>query len=280
MSGPLATGLAQGPDSARELSDAVTAAAAWCRDRAWVGLVAFAVVLGVAAARAGWLRRADRMLQAGAQQVTIAAPPQVDPAGITAFWAAMAALLTRGRWRLWRPRPHVAWEYRWAGRELTIVLWVPGTVKVTPVLAAIRGAWPGVTVSATDAGPALSRRQGGPVAASAGTALVPVMPAWYRLLTDHDTDPLRAVVAAASGLKDNESACADPDPPGVAAAAAAAAPGRGRAAHRPQPRQRRRSRLVAQRGTGRARAADQPVAATAPEYGAVAAGVAGRRPAA
>ncbi|GAA1616329.1 type IV secretion system DNA-binding domain-containing protein [Catellatospora bangladeshensis] len=207
MSGPLATGLAQGPDSARELSDAVTAAAAWCRDRAWVGLVAFAVVLGVAAARAGWLRRADRMLQAGAQQVTIAAPPQVDPAGITAFWAAMAALLTRGRWRLWRPRPHVAWEYRWAGRELTIVLWVPGTVKVTPVLAAIRGAWPGVTVSATDAGPALSRRQGGPVAASAGTALVPVMPAWYRLLTDHDTDPLRAVVAAASGLKDNESAC-------------------------------------------------------------------------
>ncbi|GAA1387669.1 hypothetical protein GCM10009661_74690 [Catellatospora chokoriensis] len=207
MSGLVRTSYVQAPDPARKLSDAVTSAVDWCAARPWLLLVAAVVVLGAAAGRVGWLRHADGLLQANARQITIVPPPQVDPAGITAFWAALAPLLGRRRWRLWRPRPHVAWEYRWAGRELTIVLWVPGTVRIPPVLAAVRGAWPGVTATVADAGRPLSQREGKPVVAAAGTALVPVMPAWYPLLTDHDTDPLRAVVAAAAGLKDSETAC-------------------------------------------------------------------------
>ncbi|MDI1463421.1 type IV secretion system DNA-binding domain-containing protein [Catellatospora sp. KI3] len=195
------------PDLASELSGVVSDAVMWCTDRPWLALVGFAVLSGVGVARVGWLRHIDRLLHASAQQVVIVAPPQVDPAGVTAFWAAMAPLLSRRRFRVWRPRPYITWEYRWAGRELTIVLWLPGIIKAAPVLAAIRGAWPGVTVSAADAGPALAQRDGVAVAASAGAALVPVMPSWYPLLTDHETDPLRAVVAAASGLKDSESAC-------------------------------------------------------------------------
>ena len=65
----------------------------------------------------------------GARLVTIAPPPEVDPAGAGALWANLAGTLAPSwRRRLVYGTPHVVWQYAWAGRQLTIIVWVPGTV--------------------------------------------------------------------------------------------------------------------------------------------------------
>ena len=111
-----------------------------------------------------------------------------------------AARGTRARLRT--GRPHLAVEYRWTGRELTIGVWVPGTVAAGPVAAAVRAAWPGATAVVTD--PTDPIPATGDVSAG---VLAPAMPSWYPLRTDHDNDPMRALVAAATGLHGDEYAC-------------------------------------------------------------------------
>ena len=82
----------------------------------------------------------------------IAPPPQVDPDGAAALWANLAGTLTPSRRRrLLYGTPHVVWQYTWTGRQLPISVWVPGTVPAGAVEAAVRGAWPGATVTTTDA---------------------------------------------------------------------------------------------------------------------------------
>ncbi|MEV4416581.1 type IV secretion system DNA-binding domain-containing protein [Catellatospora sp. NPDC049609] len=195
------------PDPSQWLSEQAVGLVEWHTAWPWLVLATAAVVAAAAVCRTVWVRHADAALQSGAQEIMIVPPPEVDPAGVAAFWAALVPLLTRRRWRAWRPRPHVAWELRWSGRQMRIVLWVPGTVRAEPVLAAVRGSWPGVGMSVSAAGPPLAGRTGGSAVVAAGAALVPVLPAWYPLLTGHDTDPLRAVVAAAERLKDRDAAC-------------------------------------------------------------------------
>jgi hypothetical protein len=137
------------------------------------------------------------------QLITIVPPPEVDPAGSGVFWATMAEVLRAGwRERLRRVHPHVAVEFRWAGRQLTIAVWVPGTVSTAAVQAAVRGAWPGSATTVTDATPPLPLQ-----APVAGGALTPALPAWYPLNTDHHNDPLRTLIAAAATLRASESAC-------------------------------------------------------------------------
>lgn len=191
------------PPPSQHLLDAVTGAWAWCVHRPWLAAVpAVAAVAGLAL-RAYVARRRTKALHHRAQQLTIVPPPQVDPAGAGAFWATMAEILTPGRHRLWREgRAHIAVEYRWAGRALTITLWVPGTIQIGPIQAAIRGAWPGAAVTAA---PAAAPLPTGGVAV--GGALALAMPAWYPLQTEHDADPMRTLVAAVSGLHAMESAC-------------------------------------------------------------------------
>src|SRR5947199_46246 len=45
------------------------------------------------------------------------------------------------------------------------------------------------------------------VTAEHGGALLPVLPEAYPLRTDHDSDPLRQVIAAGTGLRHHEHAC-------------------------------------------------------------------------
>ncbi|GAB3832778.1 hypothetical protein GCM10027610_025560 [Dactylosporangium cerinum] len=42
---------------------------------------------------------------------------------------------------------------------------------------------------------------------AAGGALAPVLPAWYPLLVEHGTDPMRTLIAAGAGLRSTEHAC-------------------------------------------------------------------------
>jgi hypothetical protein len=148
--------------------------------------------------------RRHRLLLAHARQVRITPPPQVDAAGVVTWWATVGELLAPSWWRRLRyGAPHVTVEYRWAGRALTVVVWVPGSVPATAVAAAAHAAWPGCATTVEDAcspTPAAA-------AAAAGGVFTPALPAWYPLLVAHGTDPMRTLIAAGTGLRSSEHAC-------------------------------------------------------------------------
>jgi hypothetical protein len=197
---PADTGL---PGPSQWLTDTVTAAVAWCVHRPWLAAVAAAVLVVAQVVRAvvaGWRHR---MMVRHATLVTITPPPEVDPAGTSAFWATMAEILNTGwRRRLRDGRSHITVEYRWTGRQLSIAVWVPGTLQTQPIQAAVRGAWPGAACTVTDAVAPLPRDT-----VAVGGALAPTLAAWYPLETDHDNDPMRTLIAATSNLHSAESAC-------------------------------------------------------------------------
>src|SRR6266545_5630714 len=140
----------------------------------------------------------------GARRVSVAAPPEVTPESAAALWATMTGVLTPS---IWRRRlygtPHVAWEYTWTGRTLTLRLWVPGTIPPGAVEAAVRGAWPACTVATDEAGPPIPAT----VVEQAGGALWPQEADTLPLRTEHDADPLRALLSAGAGVRDREHAC-------------------------------------------------------------------------
>ncbi|WP_307867964.1 helicase HerA domain-containing protein [Micromonospora sp. C95] len=179
-------------------------AGAWAIDRPWLAAVAAACLVAWIAGRnllASWRHRRHAT---GASLVTIAPPPEVDPHSSAAFLANLAGTLTPIRWRrLLYGTPHVAWQYTWSGRQLLISVWVPGSVPKGAVEAAVRGAWPGAACTTTDAADPIPAD----AAAATGGHLTPTAAEWLPLRTDHDADPLRALMAAGAGLRDGEYAC-------------------------------------------------------------------------
>ena len=179
-------------------------AAVWAIHRPWLAAVAAATVAAWIGGRnllAAWRHRRHAT---GARVVTVAPPPQVDPHGAAVWWANCAGILTPSRWRrLIYGTPHVAWQYAWAGRQLRISVWVPGTVPRGAVEAAVRGAWPGATCSAADADAPIPAD----AAAATGGHLSLTAAEWLPLRTDHEADPLRALMAAGTQLRDGEYAC-------------------------------------------------------------------------
>ncbi|MFI7081786.1 type IV secretory system conjugative DNA transfer family protein [Micromonospora sp. NPDC049903] len=179
-------------------------AAEWVAARPWLLAVAAATLLAVVTARnllAAWRHRrhAD-----GARLVTIAPPPEVDPRSAAALWANLAGTLTPSRrHRILYGSPHVVWQYTWTGRRLLISLWVPGTVPPGAAEAAVRAAWPGAACTTDDT-------PDPPIPAdttAVGGHLLPVAAEWLPLRTDHDTDPLRALISAGSNLRADEHTC-------------------------------------------------------------------------
>jgi len=192
------------PGPSQWLSDTVTAAVAWCVHRPWLAIVAAVVLAVVVMIRTMVARWRQRAMARHSTPVTITPPPEVDPAGTAAFWATMAEILSVGwRRRLRDGRAHIAMEYQWTGRQLSIGVWVPGTLQTGPIQAAIRGAWPGAACTVTDTATPPLRLD----AVAVGGALAPTLPAWFPLETDHTNDPMRTLIAAASSLHPAESAC-------------------------------------------------------------------------
>ena len=187
------------------------------------------VVVGLTLGRGQLLAWRHRRLAAGARWVTVSAPPEVDPASATALWTTLTGVLSPARWqRLLFGTAHVAWEYGWAARSLTIRLWVPGTIPPGAVEAAVTAACPGATTSTAPAADPIPAD----VSEQAGGALWPAHADVLPLRTDHDTDPLRALLAAGAGVRHHEYACvqvlarpAHPRRVATARRAAAAAPG-------------------------------------------------------
>ncbi len=177
----------------------------WAAHRPWLALfIPLGLIVYVAGRNllAGWRHRHHA---ADARLVTIAPPPQVDPANAAALWANLAGILTPSRRRrLVHGVPHVVFQYVWTGRQLLISIWVPGSVPHGAVEAAVRGAWPGATVTTADPAPDPIPTE---VDVQTGGHLLPVAADWLPLRTDHDADPLRALMAAGSQLHGGEYAC-------------------------------------------------------------------------
>jgi hypothetical protein len=189
-----------------------------------VALASAAAVLVIAwQAGVGAMRRwRHQRLIAHARQIVITPPPQVEPEGALGWWANLSGLLSPGRWRrILCGRVHIALEYRWTGRQLQILVWVPGCIPAAPIAAAVRAAWPGASTTiaeATDplpsseppAAPRADDRTSNPssrLVRVQGGALIPARPAWFPLATDHDADPRRGLIGAASSLNSGEQAC-------------------------------------------------------------------------
>ncbi|MCQ4081840.1 type IV secretion system DNA-binding domain-containing protein [Streptomyces sp. RB6PN25] len=138
----------------------------------------------------------------GARCVEILAPPRVAARGGEVLWASLAGLLRPWWRRMTAGQPHLAFEYAWSPAGLCIRLWVPGRVPLGLVRRAVEAAWPGAHTRVTDAPPLVP---GGHVVAAG--RLRPARPTVLPLRTDHDSDPLRALLQAATGMGEGESAC-------------------------------------------------------------------------
>jgi hypothetical protein len=98
-------------------------------------------------------------------------------------------------------QPHLAFEYVADARGARVQIWVPGTIPPGMIEKTVRSAWPGATVTTSNARP--------PFPASttvAGGRFVPARADHFPLRTDHDADPLRPLLGAISGLSQYEHA--------------------------------------------------------------------------
>jgi hypothetical protein len=179
--------------------------AGWAAQRPWLAAVAAGGLIVWVAARNLVDAWRNRHHARGARLVTIAPPPEVDPHSAPALWANLAGVLTPAwRRRLLYGAPHVVWQYTWSGRQLLISIWVPGTVPPGAVEAAVRAAWPGSATTTDETPPPPIPLDAHP---AAGGHLLPVYAEWLPLSTDHDTDPLRPLMAAGAQLTPGEHAC-------------------------------------------------------------------------
>ncbi|MFI6350197.1 type IV secretory system conjugative DNA transfer family protein [Streptomyces sp. NPDC050560] len=175
----------------------------------WLGTHAPTLLPGAAGilATAGALKRSWRLLHQqrladGAHGVEILAPPTVPRRGGEVLWAQLTGLLRPWWRRLLTGQPHLAFEYTWSHTGLRIRLWVPGTVPLGLVRRAVEAAWPGAHTRVTTATPPLTAAH----TVSAGRLRL-ARPDAHPLRTDHTTDPLRALLQAATGMGEHETAC-------------------------------------------------------------------------
>lgn len=171
-----------------------------------------APVLAVLAAvivtgRRWWARRCHELLLADARQVTVLAPPQVDPAGGAALWSNLVGLLRPGWRRALTGQPHVAYEYVFSEAGVAIRLWVPGVIPPGLVERAVEAAWPGSHTRVGPAHPPLPAAGDGRRRVVVGGELRLARPEALPIRVVFDADPLRALIGAPVGLGRDEHAC-------------------------------------------------------------------------
>ncbi|MEO3827363.1 type IV secretion system DNA-binding domain-containing protein [Actinomadura sp. B10D3] len=160
-------------------------------------IAAAAVVLGYREVVWHW-RHARH--QRAARIIMVSVPPVVDRHSAEAWWSHQVGLLAP-LWKRWTVgQPHLAFEYVADASGIRIQVWVPGTVPPGMIEKTIRAAWPGATLSTTEAAAAIPTRE------ATGGRLVTARADHFPLRIDYDSDPLRPLLGAAAGLRRGEHA--------------------------------------------------------------------------
>ncbi|WP_405160775.1 type IV secretion system DNA-binding domain-containing protein [Nocardia sp. NBC_01499] len=168
-----------------------------------VGVLA---TIGVLAVR----RRRRRRAAADAREVTVLAPPSVDPGAAAGLWAHLIGV-TRPAWkRTVFGQPHLGFEYRITpAAGVAITIWVPAAIAPGLIERAVESAWPGArTRTLEHASPPLPQPEtrhrrllvGGELRLGRAETL-PI------LLDYRGNDPIRDLIAAASNLDADQAAC-------------------------------------------------------------------------
>ncbi|SES36314.1 helicase HerA domain-containing protein [Actinokineospora terrae] len=164
-------------------------------------------ITGIVLGRRWWARRCHEALLADARQVTVLAPPQVDPAGGAALWSNLVGLLRPGWRRAFTGQPHVACEYVFSEAGVAIRLWVPGVIPPGLVERAVEAAWPGAHTRVGPAEPPLPTPEEEQRRLVVGGELRLARPEALPLRSAFDADPIRALIGAPVGLGREEYAC-------------------------------------------------------------------------
>lgn len=151
-------------------------------------------------------RGRKRRLMVGARVLEIACPPESAPAGALTLWGNLLGLHRPRLARVVHGQPHVAFEYVFSGRELSIRLWVPGTVPPGMVERAIEAAWPGARAKPLPL-PVSPLPPPAPRDAVTGGRLVLSRAEALPLAIKHEADPLRALTGAGTALGLGQGAC-------------------------------------------------------------------------
>ncbi|MEV6602744.1 DUF87 domain-containing protein [Kutzneria sp. NPDC051319] len=168
--------------------------------------VVFSVLVVLSERR--WLAgRRHAALVADARQITVLAPPTVDPAGGTALWSNLVGLLRPAWRRALAGQPHVACEYGFSEAGVAIRLWVPGVIPPGLVERAVEAAWPGAHTRVGEAQPPLPAPGAGQRRLVVGGELRLARSEALPIRTDFDADPIRALIGAPVGLGRDEYAC-------------------------------------------------------------------------
>ncbi|MFC7306783.1 type IV secretory system conjugative DNA transfer family protein [Streptomyces monticola] len=147
-------------------------------------------------------RRRSRALADDARCITILAPPVVAERGGEVLWAQLSGLLRPWWRRLISGQPHLSLEYAWDSVGMTIRMWTPASIPLPLVRRAVEAAWPGAHTRVTDP-PAPIPNDHTTTAGRLRLARPDALPLRY----DHKADPLRALLQAATGMAEGESAC-------------------------------------------------------------------------
>ncbi|MEV8438794.1 DUF87 domain-containing protein [Actinosynnema sp. NPDC051121] len=169
--------------------------------------VLISLVITIMVAKRWWARRSHELLLADARQVTVLAPPTVDPAGGPALWSNLVGLLRPGWRRAFTGQPHVVCEYVFSEAGVAIRLWVPGVIPPGLVERAIEAAWPGAHTRVGPAEPALPPPGEGQRRLVVGGELRLARPEGLPIRSAFDADPIRALIGAPVGLARGEYAC-------------------------------------------------------------------------
>jgi hypothetical protein len=168
--------------------------------------VVFSVLVVISQRR--WLAgRRHAALVADARQITVLAPPTVDPAGGAALWSNLVGLLRPAWRRAFSGQPHVACEYVFSEAGVAIRLWVPGVIPPGLVERAVEAAWPGSHTRVGPAQPPLPQAAEGQRRLVVGGELRLARSEALPIRTDFDADPIRALIGAPVGLGRDEYAC-------------------------------------------------------------------------
>jgi hypothetical protein len=141
------------------------------------------------------IRLRHRAATRGARCLEILAPPVAELPGAEALWGNLLGLLRPAWKRVLFGQPHLTFEYHFGAGGVRILMWVPGTVPQHLVDHAIEAAWPSARTTVVEAAPPV------PLTGQAtGGQFVIAREERLPIRSNHDEDPLRALLGAGVGM--------------------------------------------------------------------------------